>query len=340
MKKVLLSLLMIGILFSLISEATFAGQLPPILNVGTHPMGSLFNAVGTAVATVVAKYSPMKATVKPMSGPAAWYPLMVTGEIDLGVANSWDSEKGYLGESVYEKLSKGKGFPVRLIAVSTSITGGMVVAADSGIFKYPDLRGKRIAGNFPSASLQFQAEAYLANGGLTWADIKPVPVSSVIESAKAVVEGRADASGTSAVSSPAIEELHTRRALRFLPFDISPEALKRTKARYPGYPIKMMPGPGRSGVEKEQYLWAYDNYIVARQDLSDEAAYEVVKALWENYKELGLIHADLKNWVPERFVSKEAIVPFHPGAIKFYKEKGIWTDELLKLQESLLAKKK
>jgi TRAP-type uncharacterized transport system substrate-binding protein len=87
-------------------------------------------------------------------------------------------------------------------------------------------------------------------------------------------------------------------------------------------------------------LMAYNNYLIGRKDLSDEVVYQVVKALWENYGELGAIHVLLKDWTHERFVTKEALIPYHSGAIKFYIEKGVWTDEMARLQESLLAKKK
>jgi hypothetical protein len=139
---------------------------------------------------------------------------------------------------------------------------------------------------------------------------------------------------------PITEELHAKKGARILPLDSSPEAVKRTKDKFPGYPIKVTPGPGKTGVEKEQFLWAYDIYVIAREDLSDEAAYQVVKALWENYKEFAPIHVLLKGWTPEKFVTREAIVPYHAGAIKFYREKRVWNDEMAKLQEALLTKKK
>ncbi len=321
-------------------EGPFAQQLPPILSIGTHPIGSFFNSVGTAAAIVISKHTPMKAIAKPMTGPAAWFPLMDTKDVDLGVLNNWDAEKGYTGESVYSRLSKGKGFPVRLIAISVNNAIGLAVAADSGIYKYSDLRGKRVAGNLPTPSLQLQIEALLANGGVGWSEVKPVPVSSVAEGVKVVMEGRADASAPCTIGMSITEELHAKKGARILPVDPSPEAVKRTKEKFPGYLIKVTPGPGKTGVEKEQYLWAYDIYLVGREDLPEEAAYQAVKALWENYKELGSIHVLLKDWTPDRFVTKDALIPFHPGAIKFYKEKGVWTDELAKLQETLLTKKK
>jgi hypothetical protein len=275
-----------------------------------------------------------------MAGPSAWYPMISSQEIDLGVLNNWDAEKGYLGESVYGKLSEGKGFPVRLIAISVNNAIGLSVAADSGIYKYSDLKGKRVAGNLPTPSLQLQTEALLANGGVFWSEIKAIPVSSVAEGVKVVIEGRSDASATCTIGMPIIEELQAKKGARILPLDASPEALNRVKAKFPGYPTKVTPGHGRTGVEKEQYLWAYDIYLIGREDLPDEATYQVVKALWENYKELGSIHVLLKDWTLDKFVTKEALIPYHPGVIKFYKEKGVWTEEMAKLQESLLAKKK
>lgn len=340
MKKYLAFVLILSFIFVCNIRGTIAEQLPSILNIGTHPVGSFFNVVGTAVATVVGKHTPMKTTVKPMAGPAAWYPLVVTQEIDLGILNNWDGEKGYLGESVYGKLSKGKGFPVRLIAISVNNAIGLAVGVDSGIYKYLDLKGKRVAGNLPTPSLQLQTEALLANGGVGWSEITPIPVSSVAEGVKVVIEGRSDASATCTIGMPIIEELQAKKGARILPLDPSPEAIKRTMEKFPGYPIKVTPGPGRTGVEKEQYLWAYDIYLIGREDLSDEAAYHIAKALWEHHKDLGSIHVLLKDWTPERFLTKEALIPYHPGAIKFYKEKGVWTDEMAKLQEALLAKKK
>jgi len=172
-----------------------------------------------------------------------------------------------------------------------------------------------------------------------WSEVTPIPVSSITEGVKAVIEGRADAASVT-VGTPINEELHAKSGARFLPVDPSPEAVERTKGKFPGYPIKVAPGTGRTGVEKEQHMWAYDIYIVGREDLPDEVAYQVVKAMWENYKDFGPIHVLLKNWTQDRFVSKEAVIPYHPGTIKFYREKGIWTDEMVRLQDTLLTKKR
>jgi TRAP-type uncharacterized transport system substrate-binding protein len=80
--------------------------------------------------------------------------------------------------------------------------------------------------------------------------------------------------------------------------------------------------------------------VSARPDLSDESAYIFTKLLWENDKELAPKHPQLRDWVKDNFASTKAGAPYHPGAIKFYKEAGVWTPELEKHNQKLLAMKK
>jgi hypothetical protein len=320
--------------------ATAAEKLPSTVSIGTHPVGSFFNSVGTAAAKAITDHTKIQGVPKPMAGPTAWFPYMERGDIELGVLNVWDAEKGYLGESLYEKLSGKKGFSARLVAVTVPNMGGLVVAKDSGIFSYADLKGKRVCGNFPTPSLQAQVEAYLANGNLEWKDITPVPVNSVVEGVKMVTDGRADVSGTAALGMGAIEELNAKKGARFLGVDTSPQALERTRKFHPGYPYKVKPDPKYTGVEKEQYVWAYDIYLIAGAQVPDNVIYVITKALMENYKDFERVHQLLKGWTPDRFVSKEAAIPYHPGAIKYYKEKKMWTKEMDELQKKLLSRKK
>ena len=74
----------------------------------------------------------------------------------------------------------------------------------------------------------------------------------------------------------------------------------------------------------------------AAKALSDETAYAIVKALWDYNSELGQAYPALKAWRRQRMVAKNAFVPYHPGAVKFFKEKQIWSKEMEALQAALL----
>jgi hypothetical protein len=99
------------------------------------------------------------------------------------------------------------------------------------------------------------------------------------------------------------------------------------------------PSPSNVGILEEQYLWAYDIYLIAGSRVSEEAVYQITKALWENYKEFEKVHYLLKDWNQNTFVTDDPAIPYHPGAVRFYKEKGLWTKQLDQAQQKLLQEK-
>ena len=106
---------------------------------------------------------------------------------------------------------------------------------------------------------------------------------------------------------------------------------------YPGSYPSIIKAGSATGVPKDTVVLTNDIYLVAAKGFSDEAAYNTVKALWEFNQELGAAYPALKAWQRERMVSKNAFIPYHPGAIKFFKEKQAWPKELEALQSKLLA---
>lgn len=313
---------------------------PKVLTLATHPVGTLVNSMGTGLATVLSKYLGSEVKVMPTTGPAEWLPMVATGEIDLGVLNNWDAQMGRLGKEEYQAATGGKGAPIYLLTSGTPALTGVVVAEGSGIRKGEDLKGKRYVGTYTgSGGITAQARAALANFGLTPSDVKMISVPGVEAGVRAVIEGRADAAGSANVGMGVIAELDADKGARFLSFDPSPEAVKRMQQYYPGYLVRVEPGPGKVGVREPIYLMSYDFYLVASEKLSEDAAYAIVKALWEHDSELGAIHARLKDWTKDRFVTNRATIPYHPGAIKFYKEVGVWGPEMDSLQAQLMAAK-
>jgi hypothetical protein len=79
-------------------------------------------------------------------------------------------------------------------------------------------------------------------------------------------------------------------------------------------------------------------YLAANKNLSDDAVYEVTKAAWQNQKELESIHPIFKEWTHNNIVSQDVAIPYHPGAIRFYKEAGAWSDAMDGLQKQLLSR--
>lgn len=300
----------------------------------THAVGSLYNAIGTGIATVVSRRTTMTVRVQPFAGPPAWLPSMNSGETDMGVLTSADAVTSYRGIILYKKPYKN----TRILIVGGALQLSFYVPRDAPIETVADLKGKKIPADYPGTPIvRLSSTAALATAGLTYNDIVKVPVSDLQSGAQAFMEGRTDA-GWHSVGSPAVEEANARKGgVKFISVIATPEGAKKMADVYPGsYPSVLKAGAA-TGIVKDSALLTNDIYLVASKDFGDQAAYDAVKALWEYNQELGAAYPTLKEWRRERMLSKDAFIPYHPGAINFFKEKGIWTKEMEGLQAKLLA---
>jgi TRAP transporter TAXI family solute receptor len=311
-----------------------AAPLPKTIVHGANPPGTLLYVMGAGFAKVITSHTPMKVEIFPQGG-TVWYPMLQSGEVHFGIQGTDDILTAYLGEATYEKPTKGKGFPLRTLMLGSPVEIALVVPGDSNIKSPQDIKGKRMPVNYGTLySATLSARALLANYGLTPKDVKELNVTGVASGVRAVIEGRADVA-LGAVGAGFIEELKAARGARHLPLDTSPEAIARMRKVHPGYfPIKVK--PGKAGVTEEMTVLGKALALVSAESLSEDIAYHITKALWENPEELGSIHPKLKSWTSDRFASTYAVVPYHTGSIKLYKEKGVWTKELEEHQNNLL----
>jgi uncharacterized protein len=342
-KKSFFGIVMIVTALLLAQQSTEAGQekpaLPRILNVGSDKTGSLTNIEATAVGSVLGKSLDSRVRVMATTGAVEWVPMLQTGEVDIGILSSKNALDARGGKGGFAPATGGKGVPIRLLVAAAPQGRGVLVAGDSGIKNGADLKGKRyvgeITGNTGATAL---VKGMLANWALTPSDVKMISVPSLADGMRRLIERRVDAT-TIAVGGSAVEELEAARGARFLSADPSPEAVKRFHEYMPADIVLIEPGPGKTGVREPTYMPAFPSYLVGSEKLSDDAAYAIVKALWEHDRELGVVHDKLKDWTKKVFVTGNPTIPYHPGAIKFYKEVGVWGPEQQAKQTKLLSVK-
>jgi uncharacterized protein len=322
----------------LFSAASYAADLPKVMNIIGHGVGSKLYGLAAGFATVGSKNLPTEIKVVPTSGPAEWVPMSWEGEVDLAVAIAYDGREAYYGEGFFDGKPSSN---MRVILSGGKMIIGNLTREKSDIKTGKDLKGKRYVLFSAGSGFTTQGRAFLANAGLTEEDVKVITVPGPKDGVKALIEGRADATGTSEITMGEIAELEASHGARYISLDTSPEALERLLAIYPvGEPILMEPGPGVRGVKEPTWLWAFDWYLLAGTKLSDDAVYQILNTYWEHDAELGPLHPGLKDTKRDRFVSTSLSFPYHEGAVKFYKEKGVWNDKVEKKQAELVAKEK
>lgn len=311
-------------------------SLPRSVVIATHAVGSGFHADGSAVAKVVSERSPITMVVRPHPGPPAWLPAMNNGEIEFGVLVGSDGATAYKGTGAHRKAYPN----IRLLITGSPLHVAFFAPVDSPIKATADLRGKRVPSSWAGLPIiHYTAGANLANGGLTWDDVVKVPIAELAENLRVFLEGRTDVFWHS-VGAPAVQEANARirGGVRIIPIAISPESLKRMAEFNPGTFMMSLKKGSAVGILADTPVQTEDEYLLAPAQLPEEVAYAVLKVLWDNNEELRKVTPRMQAWTRERMTSSEAAVPYHPAAVKFFREKGVWSEQMDALQQRLLTR--
>jgi uncharacterized protein len=318
-----------------------AAQRPPkSVTVGTNPAGTVFYALGGGLASVISGSAPFQAVIQPYTGTSTFLPLLDNGEIDFGVINAVEMNLAYQGAARF-KVSGRNPLPhtpnTRLIMRGSPLQVSLLVKKDSPIKTVHDVKGKRVTGEYPAnVAIWFHIYTGLASGGLTWNDVKVVPVPAVNEGVDAMVQGRADVSNH-AIGAAKIKEADASVGVRFVSLDCSSQGEERIRKAVPGYYPATVKSGSSTGIVGDTCVLSYDIYFVGHKALSGQTVQATLKALWDNIEKLPPLHAQFKDWTRERAASADVTLPYHPAAVEFYKEKNLWSAKMDEAQKKLLA---
>lgn len=300
--------------------------------------GSTFYTVGSGVAVVANKHSGLKVIVRPYAGPAAYAPVLNSGEVALGVMSASSAYQAFSGKNEQKTAYRN----LRLVrAGSASLMLGFLVRKDGPIKTYADLKGKRISSDFGGhLAIANSVRASLKIAGYTWDDVTAIPVSGANDGIDALVAGRLDATWAS-LGQPRAREADTQVGVRYLSVPNTPQAvLIYQEAAFPGARIAVAKPGVVPGIVEPTRLLAYDSYIVANKDVPDATITKLLDGLWEGTKELLPMHPSMRGYSHDASVTDAAVIPYHPAAVAFYKKKGLWDAEAEKRLNALLAEAK
>jgi TRAP transporter TAXI family solute receptor len=320
-----------------VGPGSAAAQGPPA-NIGANPPGTVFYAVASGLAKVVSEAGTARLGVQPYTGSSTFLPLIQSGELELGVVNAVDMALAYRGPAV--KLGGRNPFPhapgIRLVMRGSPLLIGLVVRKDSPIRTIHDVRGKRVTGEYPAhLAVWYNMYGLLASAGLAWSDVKVVPVPAVNDGLDALVQGRADVS-TFALGGAKLKEADAAAGVRYLSTDCSPEGEARLRKAVPGYYPRSVKAGASTGIVEDTCLVAYDLYLGAGPGATELLVEATLRAIWEHVDKLPAIHAAFREWTRERAVDPDVTIPYHPAAVRFYRERGVWKPGMDTAQQRLL----
>lgn len=295
-----------------------SSDLPRTAAIGTNPAGTGAHALASGLAAVARKATPISGKVQPYNGPNAWMPLLQNGELEMGIINILDSHMAATGTGNYKKAYPS----VRVISGGVfPFTAGLLVRDKSDIKKVSDLKGKRMAWDFGGHAInQTWQNAMMEMEGVKSTDVTQVRFSNLNDGIRGVVEGKNDAT-ISALGIGIVEEVNAMEPIRFLNLP-NTENSNKILSKYGASVVKADPA---TGVRGETHVIGYPLQLVSSTQVSDKTIATLLKAWWDNLAELQTIHPLFKRWTKETQAITNFTVPYHSGAIQFYKEVGVWT---------------
>lgn len=291
------------------------------LGIGTSPQGTMVYTLGAAISKALAESANIQSRVQPSAGTGAMVPLVNSGEIDIGFCNAREFYDSYHGVGSSDKRPNKN---LRAVAVLFPLTVGLIVRNDSPIKSVKDLKGKSISYGYQSQEvIRILVDGMLANAGITIDDMKPVMVPNLIRGMDELIAGRVEVSFF-ALGQAKVAEADASVGIRFLPMDEAPAAVDAMlKVVQVGYVGKIAPAPHLAGVKEAIPVAHYDYIAFANKDVPAERIKTLTKVIAEQKDAMAQSLPLFRRFNPERMYSSKLQVPYHDGAIAYFKEKGI-----------------
>ncbi len=298
--------------------------LPGMMTWTAFDVGSRGYVQGAAISNALTKKYGTKVRILPSGTSVGRLMPIKTGAATYGLLAD---ETYFAAEAIYEFATRDWGPQDLRVLLAHPAPIGLVATAKSGIKTAKDCKGKRMGWIPASSTNNVKTEAFLAFGGLTWKDVQRVDLPSYAAAGKGLIEGKIDAIAYG-ITAPLMYELEASpQGILWVEFPASDvEGWERLRKFTPWLsPGKCDLGPGlKKGQPKEIPSYTYPQLVCyAKQDANE--VYALVKGFHETFDMYKDADPELPEWAIARSGRVPAGAPFHEGAIRYLKEKGIWT---------------
>ena len=305
-----------------IALSTTAAQAQErFITIGTGGQTGVYFVVGQSICRLVNRDSAttgLKCTAPSTGGSIANINAIKAGDMDMGVAQSDWQYHAYNGTSEFE----GDKFDnLRAVFSVHGEPFNVIARNDSGIESFDDLKGKRVNIGNPGSGQRATMEVVMDAKGWTLDDFALASELKPAEQAAALGDNKVDAIiYTVGHPNGSIQEAVSTIDAHLVP--VEGEAIDMLVNDNPFYAKATVPGGMYQGTDSDVNTFGVKATFVTSADVPDDVVYAVVKAVFDNFDRFKRLHPAFENLTEEDMISDGLSAPLHPGAEKYYKERG------------------
>jgi uncharacterized protein len=290
-------------------------------SIGTGGTGGVYYPLGGAVANVLSKNLPgVQATAEVTGGSVDNLKLIGSKQSEIGFSMADAALDAYKGEDKF----KGSKVPLQTLLVLYPNRMHVATVEGTGIEKMSDLKGKRVSTGSPGSATEVMAFRVIEAAGLDKDKDMKRERLGVAESVNALKDRKIDAFfWVGGIPTAAVTDLGATPGVKIKLVDHA-DLVDKMNAKYgklySAGAIKAGSYPGQDKDNKIVDVW---NILVTGDRMSEDDAYKIVKTLVEKKADLVAVHKEAEAFSLDNQVQERSPIPFHPGALRYFKEAGV-----------------
>ena len=294
------------------------------ISIATGGTGGVYYPLGGGIAAVLSKHVPgMQATAEVTGGSVDNLKLIGSGKPYIGLVMTDASQDAYRGEDKF----KGNKVPLKTLMILYPNRMHVVTIEGRSINKMADLKGKRVSTGSPGSATEVMAFRVIEAAGLDKdSDMKRERLG-VAESVNAVKDGKIDAFfWVGGLTTAAVTDLANTPGTKLKLIDHAEVVAAMNKKYGNLYVQDAIPKDTYKGMDADNKQATVMNILVAHENMDEKTAYNIVKTIFDKRDDVIAVHKEAVNFKLENQKAAASPIPFHPGALKYFAEKGVKVD--------------
>ena len=291
------------------------------ISIATGGTGGVYYPLGGGLASVLSKHVPgMQATAEVTGGSVDNLKLVSTGKTYIAFSMADAGQDAYRGEDKF----KGNKVPLKTLMVLYPNRMHVVSIDGKGVNKMADLKGKRVSTGAPGSATEVMAFRLIEAAGLDKDKDMKRERLSVAESVNAIKDDKIDAFfWVGGLPTAGVTDLANTPGTKIKMVDHAEVVAPMNKKYGNLYVEDVIPKDMYRGMDTDNKQATVMNILVAHETMDDKTAYNIVKTIFDKRDDLIAVHKEAMNFKLSNQTNAATPIPFHPGAIKYYAEKGI-----------------